>query len=368
MPICLDRHSTINSLPLEARRLRGRSSVEFRESDANCIDIGLINNMPAAALEATERQFRTRLDAAADGIVVRLMLYALPDVPRTDVGRRHVSSFYSDVSDLWNSHLDGLIVTGTEPRAPNLRDEPYWGSLTRLLEWAEHDTYSSIWSCLAAHAAVLHIDGIGRRPLSDKCFGVFECAKVSEHPLTATVPSRLQMPHSRWNEIPEYALMTCGYEALTRSEEAGIDAFVKQKKSLFVFFQGHPEYDADTLLYEYRRDIGRFLRRERNSYPSMPQGYLDEDTVDALTALREHALSDRRPDLLAEFPTALVAGRVRSTWRSAAVSVYRNWLRYLCARKGRRLNARRSRSEYKRVETSSASLALPVVTRGRPQL
>ena len=349
MPICLDRHPSVHNLSIGAKGLRVKSPVEFRESDPNCIDIGLINNMPGASLEATERQFRSQLDAAADGIVVRLALYALPEVPRTDVGRRHVSSFYSDISDLWDSHLDGLIVTGTEPRAPNLTDEPYWGSLTRLLEWAEHHTHSAVWSCLAAHAALLHIDGIGRRPLSDKRFGVFECARVSDHPLTATVPARLQMPHSRWNEIAEDALMTCGYRVLTRSEDAGVDAFVKQRKSLFVFFQGHPEYEADTLLLEYRRDIGRFLRRERDSYPSMPQGYFDEDTVDALTEVRERALSDRRKELLADFPTALLAGKVRNTWRSAAVCLYRNWLLYLCAQKDRQLKARQGGRECKRV-------------------
>ena len=319
--------------------LRRGPSVEFRGSEANYIDIGLINNMHDTALEATERQFRSLLDVAADGIVVRLTLYALPDVPRTQAGRQHVSRFYSDIGALWNTHLDGLIVTGTEPRAPNLRDEPFWGSLTRVLEWAEHHTHSTVWSCLAAHAAVLHMDGIGRRPLSDKRFGVFECLRVSDHPLTATAPSRLQMPHSRWNDMSEEALLECGYQVLTRSAEAGVDAFVKQRKSLFVFFQGHPEYDADTLLLEYRRDIKRFLRRERDTYPPMPQGYFDEETVEALTAVRERAQSDRREELAADFPAALMAGQVANTWRPAAASIYRNWLLYVSARKERRLRA-----------------------------
>jgi len=331
--MCLARHPFLQNLPARVKCPRGKSPVEFRESEANCIDIGLINNMPSAALEATERQFRAQLDAAADGIVVRLKVYALPDVPRTDLGQQHISSFYSDIRDLWENHLDGLIVTGTEPRSLNLRDEPYWGSLTKLLDWAEHHTHSTVWSCLAAHAAVLHIDGISRRRLSDKRFGVFECARVSDHPLTRAVPSRLQMPHSRWNEIPEDALMRCGYRVLTRSEDAGADVFVKQRKSLFVFLQGHPEYEADTLLREYRRDIGRFLRWERDSYPTMPQGYFDKDTVDALTALRERALSDRRHELLADFPTALVAGKVKNTWRSTAACLYRNWLLYLYEKK-----------------------------------
>jgi homoserine O-succinyltransferase/O-acetyltransferase len=314
-------------------------------ADLNCIDIGLVNNMPGAAMEATERQFRALLDAAAGGMAVRLTLYALPDVPRTDAGQRRVSSFYADIRDLWDSELDGLIVTGTEPRTPNIVDEPYWGSLTRLLEWAEHHAHSSVWSCLAAHAALLHVDGIRRRTLAEKRCGVFDCARVSDHPLTGTVPARLPMPHSRWNDIAEDALIACGYRVLTRSVEAGVDAFVKQRKSLFVFFQGHPEYEKDTLLLEYRRDIGRFLKRQTASYPLMPKGCFEKDTVGALTAFRERALLDRREAVLSEFPTIPVASKLRNTWRAAGISVYRNWLQYLRAQKDQRLKARRCRAE-----------------------
>jgi homoserine O-succinyltransferase len=290
--------------------------------------------MPDAALKATERQFLALLRAAADDITVRLTLYTLPEVPRTDFGRDQVRR-YSDFRDLWKSHHDGLIVTGTEPRAADLKDEPFWGSLTRVLEWAESHTYSTILSCLAAHAGILHMDGIARRPLGDKRFGVFECVRVSDHPLTAAAPSHLQMPQSRWNEVPEEALRACGYRVLTRSAEAGVDTFVKQGRSLFVFFQGHPEYEATTLLLEYRRDIGRFLRRERDTYPPMPHGYFDEETVEALTALQERARLDRREELLAEFPIAMAARKVTNTWRSTAESLYRNWLQYICAQKQR---------------------------------
>jgi len=318
-----------------ARRLPRAAAAGRRESRPARIDIGLVNNMPDAALKATERQFRALLRAAADDVTVDLTLYTLPEVPRTDFGREEVSR-YSDLRDLWTSHHDGLIVTGTEPRAADLKDEPYWESLTSVLEWAENHTYSTILSCLAAHAGILHLDGIARRPLGDKRFGVFECVRVSDHPLTAAAPSQLQMPQSRWNEVPEEALLACGYRVLTRSVGAGVDSFVKQRKSLFVFFQGHPEYDATTLLLEYRRDIGRFLRGERETYPPMPHGYFDEETVAALAALRERARMDRREELLAEFPTAMAAGKVTNTWRSTAESLYRNWLQYIGAQKQRK--------------------------------
>src|SRR5437667_11049291 len=178
-----------------AQRLHRAAATRFRESHPKSIDIGLVNNMPDAALDATERQFRALLGASADDIEVHLTVYTLPEIPRTDFGRRQVST-YADLSTLWGRHHDGLIVTGTEPRASDLKDEPFWESLTRVLEWAENHTYSTILSCLAAHAGILHMDGITRRPLGDKRLGIFECVRVSDHPLTATAPNRLRMPHS----------------------------------------------------------------------------------------------------------------------------------------------------------------------------
>jgi homoserine O-succinyltransferase/O-acetyltransferase len=309
------------------------------EPAVSCLTIGLVNNMPDAALQATERQFVALLGAAAGDLVVRLTPYALPEVPRTDWGLQYVRRFYAAIDELWDTRVDGLIVTGTEPRSADLREEPYWASLTRLLEWAEHNTHSAIWSCLATHAAILHLDGIGRRPLGEKRFGIFDCERVADHPLTADAPVRVPMPHSRWNEIPEDALASSGYRVLTRSDDAGVDAFVKQRHSLFVFFQGHPEYEAQTLMLEYRRDIKRFLLKERETYPGMPRGYFDEATVEALTALRERALTDRREEVLADFPTALAAGTVTNTWRSSATRIYHNWLAYLSAQRESRATA-----------------------------
>jgi homoserine O-succinyltransferase len=295
---------------------------------SEAIEIALVNNMPDAALDATERQFRALLSAAAGERDVRVTLYSLPDVRRGDFGRRRIAR-YRPLDELWERRVDGLIVTGAEPQAEDLTDEPYWGSLTRLLEWAERFTYSTVLSCLAAHAGILFMDGIARRPLEGKRFGVFECTRVCDHPLTAFAGRGLRVPHSRWNDVPEEALRACGYRVLTRSPQAGVDMFVKQRNSLFVFFQGHPEYDAIVLLLEYRRDVGRYLRGERDTYPSTPLGYFDDEIERELAALRERALRDRREDLLAGFPTETAAARVTNDWRAAAERVYHNWLAYI---------------------------------------
>ncbi|MGH8265493.1 MAG: homoserine O-succinyltransferase MetA [Steroidobacteraceae bacterium] len=313
-------------MPLLLDHLRLRSNIGRVASCAAPLDIGLVNNMPDAAIEATERQFVQLLDAASGDTVIRLKLFCLPEVDRSDLVRHRLQDRYSDIAALWDAKLDGLIVTGTEPRAADLRAEPYWPALTKLIDWAQENTASTIWSCLAAHAAVLHLDGVERRPLPDKRFGVFDCIKSSRHSLTSDAALPLRIPHSRWNDLRTADLAGCGYDVLTRSDSAGVDMFVKQARSLFVFFQGHPEYDSSTLLREYRRDIGRFLRHERNNYPSMPQGYFHRYAVALLDAFQERALAERREDLLASFPMRSLDAALSNSWRASALSIYANWL------------------------------------------
>jgi len=346
MPVYLDPNYPSNSMATQTKMFSNRPPAAFHERSGKCITIGLINNMPDGALDATERQFLSLLNSASEGMLVCLSFHALPNVPRGEVGARHVSKCYSSTENLWGKSLDGLIVTGREPLTPNLTDEPYWESLVDVLEWAKNNTNSTIWSCLAAHAALLHMDGIGRIRSNGKYSGVFECDRISNHPLTADAPSSFKLPHSRWNGLPEDALISCGYSVLTRSADAGVDTFIKQYKSLFVFFQGHPEYEANTLLLEYRRDIGRYFRRETNSYPLMPRNYFDRETAIRLTTLQNKAISQPREDLLAEISAALEMTRIRSTWHSTSTRIYRNWLEYICAQKELRLKEKALPSQH----------------------
>ncbi len=334
MPVLVDRYPWISGA--FERSARDLSRKGLREDQSRHLNIGLVNNMPDTAMEATARQFLGLLGSAAGGRVIRLKLFSMPGIPSSDWRRQHLSAYYSDFRDLWDARLDGLIVTGTEPRAADLTAEPYWRCLSEIVEWAEENTIATVWSCLAAHAAVLHLDAIKRSPLTEKCFGLFDHSKVSDHRLLQGLSSPILTPHSRWNEISEGALVSSGYRILSKSMAAGVDIFVKERKSLFLFFQGHPEYDADTLSREYRRDVGRFLRGEREIYPNMPKQYFDAATADVLNAFRARALADRREELLSAFPTEHVSNSLSHTWHSQALCTYGNWLNYLAERKALR--------------------------------
>lgn len=296
------------------------------------IVVGLVNNMPDAALGTTERQFCALLSVASGQIPVRLRLFHLPELPRQDWARSLVNQRYEDISALWETHLDGLIVTGTEPTAATLADEPSWPILTKLVDWAEDHTVSTIWSCLAAHVAVLHTDGICRRALGEKLSGIFDCTKTEDHRLMVHAPFRWQVPHSRYNEVPQKTLVSKGYRILSRSPDAGADMFVKQRKSLFIFFQGHPEYDPAALLREYNRDCRKFLAGERAKYPEMPRNYFDQETGTALADFRKRASQEAGIDPIPSFP-AVAEEKMTHSWREFATHVYASWLSYLIERR-----------------------------------
>ena len=110
----------------------------------------------------------------------------------------------------------------------------------------------------------------------------------------------------------------------------------EQDSSLFLFFQGHPEYDADSLLREYRRDIGRFLRGERERYPAAPQDYFSDEAKAVAEDFRTRAVGERDARLIADFPMGALDAGLANTWRRSAIGIYRNWIDYLKDRKAER--------------------------------
>jgi homoserine O-succinyltransferase/O-acetyltransferase len=303
------------------------ASSEPERADQSELTIALVNNMPDSALKATERQFMRLVQSAAGKRRVRFHCFALPTVARSKQARDHIEKGYVDIAELHRLHIDGLIVTGAEPLAATLPKEPYWREFTGLIDWAKTNTRSAIWSCLAAHAALLHLDGIERKRLPQKCSGVYDCARTAKDWLTNDLPPSIKVSHSRLNEVRESDLVDRGYQILTRSEQAGVDIFARDFESRFIFFQGHPEYDALSLQREYMRDIARFLAGERKDYPAIPVSYFDTPTEEVLADFEARARAHRKVELAAELPGLTLRQGVPAG--GAATTIFRNWLDFL---------------------------------------
>jgi homoserine O-succinyltransferase/O-acetyltransferase len=319
-------------MPLEIEASPRRASAARAPERARAVVVGLVNNMPDSALESTEAQFTRLLGAAAGRDSVRVRFFTLPEVARTPAAREHITARgYWHIDELQSHPPDALIVTGMEPSGRPLPDEPYWPRFVEVLEWADANTVSSVCSCLAAHAAVLHFDGVQRQRLPDKLCGVFRHDIVPGHSLMSGVEAPLPLPHSRWNDLPVAALRESGYTILSSSNATGADTFTRQRRCLFLCFQGHPEYEDVTLLKEYRRDVGRFLRGEQAAYPLQPRDYFSPTASALLEEFRERAISRPRPELLADFPAAAAARDLGNPWQGAATTIYGNWLALVAA-------------------------------------
>src|SRR3569832_1776263 len=114
---------------------------------------------------------------------------------------------------------------------------------------------------------------------------------------------------------------------MTRSRNDGVDDIVKQFASRFVFFQGHPEYDALSLQREYLCVVGRYLTRERETYPAVPVSYFDAATEEKLSRFEKRARHARHPALVGELPALNIRADIAAG--SAAAALFGNWLDFL---------------------------------------
>ena len=321
-----------NGLPtFERLRDRGQqvlSAERALHQDIRELHIGLLNMMPDAALTATEHQF-IRLVGASNQIAQFFVYpFSIPELNRGPDALHHIDEYYFDFADLKKLGLDALIITGANVANPTLDEEAFWDPLIEIMRWAEKNVASILCSCLATHALVKFTHGIERRRLPNKKWGVYS-HKIHrpDHPLMWEVNTRFDAPHSRYNEVSTEQLESAGLSVLVDSEEAGAHLAVSPDQFRVVYFQGHPEYDAISLLKEYKREVSRYLHGERDDKPVFPENYFSEEAAtvafDYLQQAR-HAQQCEKP--LPEFPEAKLHALVDNTWGDTGKAIINNWL------------------------------------------
>lgn len=282
--------------------------------------------MPLSSRRATEKAFNAVLNPGSKQRKVRLRCFTLDDRWKLGPARSQFLIGHEPISALWNSRLDGLIVTGAEPRASTIAEEPLLPWIRKLVSWASQNTSSALFSCFAAHCAAWCMDGIDRRRYTEKLSGVFSWTKTFDHPVTQRLPSSWLVPHSRYNGLDENTLEGAGYSILSKAPRLGVDMFLKNHGNCeFVFFQGHPEYGAESLLGEYCRDLRRYMSGSAHQYPNWPKNYLDAGSREAFTKLRHCPRGDTELDELANIELA-AAKMLNHSWHDASVRIFDGWL------------------------------------------
>lgn len=221
---------------------------------SRAVRIGIVNLMPRAetyestllgALRATERVFEPiwlRLETAA---------YASSD-------RARLERVYLPLSAaLESGELDGLIVSGAPVEEMPFEAVSYWPELSELLRLAQTRVASTLGLCWGA-LALGQLLGLQKFTFSRKLFGVYELVnRAPEHALLRAEEPRFSCPQSRHSGfVPESVLAAEAsgrVQVLAESAEAGA-VILESADGRHVLHIGHPEYEADRLLFEYRRD------------------------------------------------------------------------------------------------------------------
>lgn len=296
--------------------------------DIRALHIGLLNMMPDKALAATERQF-FRLVGESNPIAQFYMHpFTLKELERSPGAMQYVNRHYDTFEDIQRDGLDALIITGANVTRPDLAAEPFWEPLIKVVRWAEENVTSVLCSCLATHAVLQFRHGQKRRCLPAKRWGVYRHHVMDGgHPLVNDVNTRFYVPHSRFNEVGRDQFDAAGLHVLVESKEAGVHLAVSEDLFRVVYFQGHPEYDTISLLKEYKREVLRFTRHEREDYPSFPENYFTLQTLAILDEYQDDLLAAQKyGSNVPEFPEALIASSIDNTWHDTGEAIVGNWI------------------------------------------
>jgi homoserine O-succinyltransferase len=233
------------------RSRRERSGVGLR--------IGIINVMPRAeTYEAHLLRPLAQSSLPVEPVWMRLESHVYSSSDITHVRERYV--VFDEV--LRGPRLDGLILTGAPVEELPFEEVRYFRELRRILEHARGSGVHTLGLCWGG-LALGHLLGLPKVPFPKKLFGVFEQRRLEPaHDLTRGLGEHFPCAHSRHSGIPDLALRqardTGDVHLLAHGQDTGYSVF-ESADGLMLAHLGHPEYPAERLLEEWRRDtaLGR---------------------------------------------------------------------------------------------------------------
>lgn len=277
---------------LEAENIFTMTEFRAFHQDIRPLKVLILNLMPTKIV--TETQLLRKLSNTPLQIQVELLHTASYTGHYTDSS--HLDTFYTTFDRIRDNKYDGMIITGAPVENLEFDQVDYWEELCQIMEWSKTHVHSTLHICWGAQAGLFYHYGIPKRSLDKKLFGVFPHRMLRPNaPLFRGFDDVFYVPHSRYTEVwAEDIQKIPQLELLAVSDKAGVFA-VKTQDSRQLFLTGHPEYDADTLALEYRRDVDKGLDI------AVPERYFPGDDPSKAPVV---------------------------TWRSAAQLLYTNWLNY----------------------------------------
>ncbi len=226
--------------------------------------IGLLNLMPAAVMEDTELRWLRLISHTV--LQIEPVLVKFDDDEREDAGcsRKPVLKRYTPFSQVTESGLDGLIITGDNIEVNDSQNGllpfekvTYSEKLGEIIDWSSNEVPTTIFSCLASHFALHRRHGIDRNYSKVKNFGVYRHTVVDEHdPIAFNLDDAIISPHSRWGDIPLEQILDAKINVVATNDKVGWLLATEGNRTGYsdLYIQGHPEYWRQDLHNEYARD------------------------------------------------------------------------------------------------------------------
>jgi homoserine O-succinyltransferase len=260
--------------------------------DIRPLKLLILNLMPTKIV--TEIQLLRKLSNTPLQIEVEFLRTLSHDAKNTDA--EHLEAFYTSFDSVRERRFDGMIITGAPVEQLDFDDVDYWPELCEIMDWTRTNVHSTLHICWGAQAGLYYHYGVKKYDLPKKLSGVY--LHTMEKPLSPFFRGfndEFFVPHSRYTEVRREDIEAVPeLELMSPSPKAGVFA-VKSENNRRIFITGHPEYDADTLALEYKRDLDKGIN------PDVPENYFTDD-------------DPSKPP--------------RVTWRSHAQLLYNNWLNY----------------------------------------
>ena len=223
--------------------------------DIRPLKIGILNLMPKKI--ETEIQFLRLLSNSPLQIEVDLIRTATYESKNTS--SEHLKRFYKTFDQIKNNKYDGMIVTGAPVELYDFEEITYWNELQVIFDYIKKNVHSTIFICWASQAALYHYYGINKYESDKKIFGVYEYELLEKDLLTKGFDDFFKMPQSRHTYVKEEDVKKIkDIKIIASRPDTGVN-LATTTDNRFIFIAGHGEYDRNTLLDEYNRDIEKGL-------------------------------------------------------------------------------------------------------------
>ena len=224
------------------------------KEDIRALRIGILNVMPVA--ETYEFSLLHPLGRSV--LQIEPVWIKLHTHVYSSSNSAHLDNFYIHFEDaIGHQKLDGLLLTGAPVEALPFEDVKYWDELKRILTYARKNIPSTLGICWGGLALAKFL-GIEKVQYPEKMFGVYETKNLNRnHRITGDMDDLFHCAHSRHAGVPDSVLEAARdagiINLLAFSEGAGYSIF-ESADERFLIHLGHPEYEPERLVFEYKRD------------------------------------------------------------------------------------------------------------------